>query len=116
MPSRERWLSQVKPMGDARIEIEYERVLSPELAARLRTGIWPQDMDDRWAVCLDETGLHMWRSWTGHCIFSLPARQEGESTVVGPLIVNGDRATYQRSGDAEVLRVVAALIDRAVDR
>ncbi len=116
MSSREHWLSKVMPMGDARLEIEYERTLSPESAAKLRAGVWPQDMDDRWVICLDETALQIWRSWTGHCIFSMPARQQGEFTVVGPLIVNGDRATYQRSGDAEDIRVVDAMINRTLDR
>jgi len=110
MSDKAHWLSKVQPLGAARVEIPYQRTFSPAEAERLRAGSWPQSMDDKWVVFLGESSLDLWRSWTGHCIYSLAARRAGDGVTVGPMLVNGDSQQYRRSGDADDIRLFESII------
>ena len=114
MSDRDHWLSKVQPLGSARVEIAYQRTFSPAEAERLRAGLWPQSMDDKWVVFLGESSLDLWRSWTGHCIYSLPARRAGDRVAVGPMLVNGNGQQYRRSGDADDIRLFESIIERVL--
>ncbi len=63
------WKEKLKPMDGQRWPIRCGLALSTHAVERLREGLWPQDMDDRWAVWLDEDVLRAWRSWTGMCVY-----------------------------------------------
>jgi hypothetical protein len=69
MPAAAHWKSQLKPQDGQRWPIRCGLVLSAHDVARLREGLWPRDMDDRWAIWLDEEVLRAWRSWTGVCVY-----------------------------------------------
>ena len=112
MPDREHWLSRVQPLGSSRLQIEYSRAFSPAEAEKLRNGVWPQNQDERWVILLGDTSLDLWRSWTGHCIFSLPALTSDSGVMVQPLIVNGDAEQYRRVSDAEDIRLLESIINR----
>jgi hypothetical protein len=114
MPDKDHWLSKVQPLGRRRVEVAYQRTFSASEADKLRAGLWPQEMDDRWVVHLGESSLDLWRSWTGHCIYSLPARGAIEGVAVGPLFVNSDSQQYQRPADAEDIRIFESIVARVL--
>ena len=66
--------------------------------SRLREGFWPRDMDDRWAVCLQESTLRCWRSWTAACIYEAQV-VVGENGGGMVLLVNvlDEPETYARA-------------------
>lgn len=68
MDDASRW-SKLKPMEGPRWPIRCGHVFTADDLTRLREGLWPRDMDDRWAVHLDGDTLRCWRSWTGTCIY-----------------------------------------------
>jgi hypothetical protein len=116
MPGREHWMARMKPLGP-RAQVAYRRTLSPAEVAALRAGLWPRDMDDRWIVYLGEDGLAMHRSWSGHCIYSVPASATSEGgLVLGPLFVSDDAASYRRQDDTKEIEMVDYLIDDTVNR
>lgn len=104
----------MKPLGPSHIELAFRRTFTPSEAERLRAGLWPQVMEDKWVVWLGDSSLDLWRSWTGHCIFSLAAQTSDSGVTVGPLIVNTDTTQYRRQSDAEDLRLVESLIGRVL--
>ena len=116
MLGRDHWMARLKPIGTSAV-IPFDRTLSPAEAKLLRAGSWPQDMDTRWGAFLDSTALQIFRSWSGHCIYSLPASaQADQSVLVGPLHVNADSAVYRRSGDAaEEIRLATAVLAGVLD-
>jgi hypothetical protein len=114
MSVKDHWLSKVQPLGNARVEIAYQRTFSQAEAETLRAGLWPQSMDDKWVVFLGDSSLDLWRSWTGHCIYSLPVHRVGDGVTVGPLLVNGDSQQYRRTGDADDIRIFEAIIGRVL--
>ena len=116
MPDREHWLARIKPLAE-RAELSYRRTLSPAEVAALRAGLWPHDMDDRWLVFLRDDALAMHRSWSGHCIYILPASPTADGSVaLGPLFVSADSTSYRRQTDAKEVEMVDYLIDHAVER
>lgn len=110
MEEKDYWLSKVQPLGSSRIEVAYERTFTAAETQRLRAGVWPESMDDKWIVYLGESSLDFWRSWTGHCIFSLPVRSVADGVSVGPLLVTADRTQYRRTSDAEDLQLIERLL------
>ena len=114
MPDKEHWLSKVQALGGSCAEVAYQRTFTAAEAERLRSGLWPQDMDDRWVVFLGESSLDLWRSWTGYCIYSLPARSIDGGVAVGPLLVNADREQYRSPGDSEDVRIFESIISRVL--
>lgn len=108
---RDHWLPKMKPLGPSRIELPYQRTFTASEAGRFRDGIWPQVMEQKWVIFLGDSSLDLWRSWTGVCIFSLPAQASDSGVIVGPLLVNGDTTQYRRKSDAEDIRFVESVIN-----
>ena len=111
---RDHWLPKMKPLGSSRIELAFRRTFTLPEAERLRAGLWPQVMEDKWVVWLGDSSLDLWRSWTGSCIFSLAAQASASGLIVGPLLVSTDMTQYCRQNDAEDIRIVESLIGRTL--
>ena len=115
MPNREHWLTRLKPLG-AQAEIPYRRALTSAEVEALRAGLWPRDMDERWVVYLGDDGLAIHRSWTGNCIYRLPAAGSPDGALVlGPLFVRDDAEIYRRQEDAREIGSVESLIAETVE-
>jgi len=111
MPTqREYWLSIRQSLPSRRIEVPYRRKFTRAEAERLRAGLWPHGTDDRWVIELDGEALQMWRSWTGMCVFRLPARSTKDGIVLGPLIVNNDPNQYRGLTNRHDIKTVNELI------
>ncbi len=101
MDDASRW-SQLKPMEGPRWPIRCGHVFTADDLVRLREGLWPRDMDDRWAVWLDGETLRCWRSWTGTCIYESQVTLSEDGTgvaVVVDVLDEGD--TYRRAATDE---------------
>src|SRR5690606_5380532 len=114
MPTAEDWKARLKPMEGQRWPIRCGLALSAHAVERLREGLWPVDMDDRWAVWLDEEVLRAWRSWTGMCVYEgQVVLAEDGSAVVSVLDVFDEPGSYARaqteSGELERFEGVVGL-------
>ena len=59
------------PEPGRREPLGYTGAFPPGEAERLRGGMIPRDMDDRWFIYFHEEWLRFHRSWTGAWIFAL---------------------------------------------
>ena len=101
MDDASRW-SKLKPMEGPRWPIRCGHVFTAEDLVRLREGLWPRDMDDRWAVWLDGETLRCWRSWTGTCIYESQVTLSEDGTGVAVVVdVLDDGDTYRRAATDE---------------
>ena len=107
---RDYWLSIRQSLPRRRIEIPYRREFTQAEAERLRRGLWPQGTDDRWVIGFEGQALQMWRSWTGYCIFRLPARRTKDGIALGLLMVNNDPNLYRRLTNRHDVKTVNELI------
>ncbi|MDR7068111.1 hypothetical protein J2X02_000928 [Pseudoxanthomonas japonensis] len=90
--------TELEPLRGARWPIRCGHAFSASEMARLRQGLWPRDMDDRWAVWLDGSVLRCWRSWTNTCIYETQLSVSDDGTGVAIVLdVLDDKEAYQRA-------------------
>ncbi len=102
MDDASRW-SKLKPMEGPRWPIRCGHVFTAEDLVRLREGLWPRDMDDRWAVHLEGNTLRCWLSLTGTCIYETRVTLAEDGTgMAGVLdVLDDDSSTYRRASTDE---------------
>ena len=118
MTRADNWKQQLKPMEGQRWPIRCSMTLTVQDVARLREGLWPRDMDDRWAVHLDDEVLRAWRSWTGICVYEgqVMLADDGSATV-GVLDVLDEPESYHRaSTEAGELERFEGVVSLAISR
>ena len=96
------WKHKLKPLEGPRWPLRCRHVFAADDVLRLRAGLWPRDMDDRWAIWLDGDVLRCWRSWTGTCIYEarLTLHADGSATAL-MLDVLDEPETYVRATTEE---------------
>lgn len=79
MASADFWKSEPFREG---VPLPYQAVFSSEEFARLKTGLVPQSMEDKWFVYYEEPHLFIHRSWTGQPVYRLFQQPRLLSTVI----------------------------------
>ncbi len=94
---------QLQPMFGTRWPIRCGHVFTVDDLIRLREGLWPRDVEDRWAVWLDGDTLRCWLSFTGTCIYETRVTLAEDGTgVAGVLdVLDDDSSTYRRASTDE---------------
>ena len=100
-----------EPLPEEWTTIALDRAFSPSEMDRIRAGHIPEMMEDRWFVYWQDDTLDFHRSWTGHCIYVVHFRAEGEGGRMVRADVNRDRRQYQLAEDREDARTISHLID-----
>ena len=59
--------------------LPFDAVYDADQYARLRQGLIPQEMEDKWFIYLEDGQLCLHRSWTGTWIYALRLEPEGAS-------------------------------------
>lgn len=97
---------KAEPLPPAYGIVAIHRYYDTEEFARLRGGLIPQDMDDKWFLYYEEPVLYLHRSWTGHCIAEVQfAPEPGGGARVVEARVNQNPEQY-RGGAGIVLTVL----------
>jgi len=114
MDDASRW-SKLKSMEGPRWPIRCGHVFTADDLVRLREGLWPREVEERWAVWLDGDTLRCWLSLTGTCIYEARVTLAEDGTgVAGVLdVLNDNSSTYRRAitdaGELERFEGVLAL-------
>ncbi len=56
-----------------------DRVFSPQDMDRIRRGVVPEAMEDKWFIYWKEGMLFFQRSWTGFCIYVVRFAADGDA-------------------------------------
>jgi|GEM_PF-1969872 len=109
------------PMPDERRTVAVERVLQPHEVARLRRGLIPGAMEDKWFVYWTDVDnrsarVTFHRSWTGLCVFIVDVALDlhGGGRVTGAMANNA--ADQSRVNDAADRSLINQLIDGVLSR
>jgi O-acetyl-ADP-ribose deacetylase (regulator of RNase III) len=90
---------KTKPMPEPRATIRVRRVFSHEDMARLREGLLPEEMEDKWFVVWEGGELHLYRSWTGNHVYTVRFEPAPWGERIAEVVINADPAQV-KSGDA----------------
>lgn len=97
------------PMPAATATLAYTREFTADQLARLRRGLVPESMEDRWFIVWHSDALWFHRSWTGQCVYRLRFAARGDRFAVVEARVQRD--TSQTEGrDADDLRLLDDLV------
>jgi hypothetical protein len=81
-------------------------------AARIRFGLVPAQMEDKWFIFLEAEWLYFHRSWSGFCMFRARLEPVGEGVRAAEAWVNRDAEQYSGTDDVYDVALLAYLFDR----
>ena len=58
-------------MPEARANLKVERAFSSEEMERIKYGLIPEEMEDKWVIYYEDDRLYLHRSWTGYRIYAV---------------------------------------------
>jgi len=64
------------------VGIPYKAVFSEEQFARLKLGLVPRQMEDKWFIYYEEPHLFFHRSWTGQPVYRLTLRKKPDGAEI----------------------------------
>jgi hypothetical protein len=102
----------------AREPLNYEQTFDAADADRLRDGLVPQAMEDKWFVYCQAGWLYLHRSWTGALIYWLRLDESAAVARVVESFVSRDPAQYKETDIAydRMLLYASGLIPARVRR
>jgi hypothetical protein len=107
---RDGW--QLKPFPQARATLPYTRSFDAAELEKVKRGLVPAAMEDKWFILFEEPWLYLHRSWSGIGIYAVKLRAEADGAVVEEAHANRDPAEFRETDDAHDARMLAFLIDR----
>ena len=72
------------------IPIPYQAVFTGEEFARLKTGLIPQQMEDKWFIYYEEPHLFFHRSWTGKPVYRLTIKSTPKEAQIVEVLWSKD--------------------------
>ena len=88
-----------------------DRMFSPQDMDRIRRGVVPEAMEDKWFIYWKEDMLFFHRSWTGFCTYVVRFAADGDAWMMMQADVNRDPRQYQETDTDRDARLIAYLID-----
>jgi ADP-ribosyl-[dinitrogen reductase] hydrolase len=104
---------KTEPMPNEIDNLHFHRIFSSEEFERVRLGLIPREMEDKWFIYYENHILNIHRSWTGFHIYKIIIQpQEDNTYVVTQTIVNRNKAQYNHQNNAYDVAFLIYLIDR----
>jgi hypothetical protein len=102
---------QTQPLPSQRSTIPLDRRFSSAEIQRLRSGLVPEEMEDKWFIYWQDDTLFLHRSWTGFCVYVVRFAPEGDAYRMVEAEVNRDPEQYRETNDDRDARMISYLID-----
>lgn len=100
------------PLPEQRMRFTLDRVFSRPEMERIRNGLVPVQMEDKWFIYSEDDTLYFHRSWTGYCIYVARFVEVGEGSCrIAEVAVNGDASQYHAKDAAQEAGHINYLID-----
>ena len=98
-------------MPKARANLKVERVFSSEEMERIKYGLIPEEMEDKWFIYYEEDRLYFHRSWTGYRIYVVEFQKWEDQFVISRVQANRDAEQYTEKDDEYDAKMLLFLID-----
>ncbi len=94
-----------------RTTIPLSRTVSAQEMQRIRRGLVPEQMEDKWFIYWKDDALYFHRSWTGFCIYIVRFAAEGGGWNMVEVDANRDAEQYKEVNDERDAEMVSYLVD-----
>lgn len=102
---------KTRPLPARRTTIALNRTFSAPEIARMRRGLVPKQMEDKWFIYWQDDALFFHRSWTGICIYIVRFAAERDGGRMVEAEVNRDPKQYKEVDDAADAAMISFLVD-----
>lgn len=102
---------QTKSLPPKRTTITLDGRFSSREMDRIRRGLIPEQMEDKWFVYWQSDVLFFHRSWTGFCIYVVRFVWENDTCRMVEAEVNRDPEQYSNLNDDHDAKMISYLID-----
>ena len=102
---------KIQALPSKRTTIRLEQTFSPQEMKRIRRGLVPEQMEDKWFICWKDDILFFHRSWTGFCIYVVRFAAEGDRYKMIEADVNRDPEQYNEASDERDAERISYLVD-----
>ena len=102
---------RTSPLPDARSLVVLNRPFSAKDLRRIRKGLIPEQMEDKWFIYWQDSTLFMHRSWTGYCVYEISFSVVAEDIHATEVRVNRDPEQYTGTGDEHDAKMALYLVD-----
>lgn len=92
-------------------DLGFEACFDSDETERLKHGLVPEGMEDKWFIYFEDDWLRFHRSWTGAFIYALRLERTASGFCVAESWVNRDPEQYQATDTAYDRRLVRFVID-----
>lgn len=103
------WQAQHMSHQSARLNVQ--RTYTAAEMTRIRSGLIPEEMEDKWFVYYEGDTLYLHRSWTGFCIYQARFERRGDEYALVDARVSRDPEQYTSNDDAHDAQLLLYLID-----
>jgi hypothetical protein len=113
IPAKKSDFPHTKVMSDKNKTVEINVGYSDEQMKKIKFGMVPRDMDDRWFIYYaeDEETLYIHRSWSGLCVYMVKFKKVDSGSAAVNAVVNEDPEEYRFGDNAEEKSKCLDLID-----
>ena len=107
--TRQSW--QHTPFPEQCVPLSVARIYTEQEYERIRHGVTPEAMEDKWFIFLEDTTLYFYRSWTGLAVYKLTFAREGATYKVSRAFAARDPSQPSEASDSYDARLIVSLID-----
>lgn len=103
---------EIFPLPDQHASLIVSRKFDQCQMERIKMGVVPSDMDERWLIYYEEDALYLHRSWTGYCTFVVRfiVLEDGSARMY-ECLASRDDLQYGGTDDAEDSKLINRIID-----
>lgn len=102
---------KTKPLPGERTTISLDREFSTREMERIRRGVVPRQMEDKWFIYWEDDSLHFHRSWTGFCVYIARFTKEAAGWRMIRALVNRKPEQYRETSDERDRKMISWLVD-----
>jgi hypothetical protein len=102
---------RIVPLPAARADLRFTETYTPEEFERIRRGVIPREMEDKWFVFYEDSWLFFHRSWTGFAIYGVRFRVSDSGASAVESWVSRDPSQYEETRIDEDRARLKRLID-----
>ena len=102
---------KTEPLPSKKATISVERTFSRSEMDRIRRGLVPEQMEDKWFIYWKDNALFFHRSWTGYCIYVVHFATEYGLWKMTQAEVNRNPEQYKKMSDERDAKMISYLVD-----
>jgi hypothetical protein len=107
--TRDDWKLCEMPKSHATIRVN--RRFSEREINKIKMGLRPESMDEKWFIFYERDRLYIHRSWTGYCIYFVRFGKQGQDHFVYEIQVNRNPKQYGVNEDSYDAQMAFWVID-----